>query len=149
MAAKTCSGKVTRNISSSRSDHLASCHHSKIICATIFEMQFKKNPNKIHLNELFSMRYVTHAYKNHKTSLREIPETVWHKSGVLLPRKSEIPSAHKSSAFQQKSLGRCSCTLRRRRSVPLLNIPISVTTKSFCNRSPQGTTWENVSKVET
>ena len=59
------------------------------------------------------------------------------------PERTQIlgVSAEKLGAVQLHS--------EERRSVPLLNIPISVTTKSFCNRSPQGTTWENVSKVET
>ena len=99
----------------------------------------------VHTLVLFK-RYDTKVkrWNNHQTSLREIPETVWHKSGVPLPPKSEIPRAHKSSGFQQKSLGRCSCSWR---SVALLNIPISVTAKSFCNRSPQGNMSQNLRKI--
>ena len=83
--------------------------------------------------------------------LKKITEPLWEKSQK---RSGTNPASRchrnpKSRAhtnppgFSRKAWGGAAAV----GSVALLNIPISVTTKSFGNRSPQGTTWKNVSKL--
>ena len=127
------------------------CNNSTLLCITkpserryILSMHFKAK-------SYTEMEWFDQTVFD-KMTCKKITKPLWEKSQK---RSGTNPASRchrnpKSGAhtnppgFSRKAWGGAAAV----GSVALLNIPISVTTKSFGNRSPQGTTWKNVSKLE-